>query len=49
MKKNPTVVFPDKDFEMTVQHKFPVFTVMDVDLKPIYKKPLIKGFELCDK
>lgn len=41
------MIFPDKD--VTAWHKLPQFTIMKDDLKPLYKKQLIKGFDKCDK
>lgn len=40
-------MFPDPN--VNAWHKLPQFTIMKDDLKPLYKKHLIKGFEKCDK
>lgn len=43
--KQPVIVFPN--MEVDPWHTLPQFTIMGQDLKPIYAKQPIRGFEDC--
>ena len=46
-KRNEVICFPDAGLRTWTN--LPEFTIMDVDIKPTYKKHIVRGFEKADR